>query len=158
MVKASKDFIIIAPITSVANIDIGNLLVEGKLRVGYTSIKEPFLLPDGTKQKFGNIVWLTSFPVERPERNFTKTLANQSYQTYDNLPNVLFIDKCRNIPADYNGIMAVPISFLCSHCDKQFALVDGRTLHNSKYAICAGYENTVTGKHEFTRLFVRRRT
>lgn len=157
VVKAGKDFVIVAPITAVLNIYVGNLLAEGKLRFGYTSVKEPFLLPDGSKQKFGNIVWFTSFPVDRHERKLTKTLASQNYQTYDNLPDVLFIDKCRNIPVDYDGIMAVPVSFLCSHNENQFEIVDGRTLHNSKYGICNGYDNTVNGKREFSRVFIRRR-
>lgn len=159
LVERKRDFIIVAPVHALGNKYVGALLVEKKIRVGYTTVSEPFIMPDGSKHKFGNCVWFTSFPVKRdfytPAR--IRTLANHSYQTYDSLPNVLFVDRSRNIPMDYDGIMAVPLSFMCHHNEEQFELVDGRTLHNSEYAILSGYEVTVGGKHKFTRVLIRRR-
>ena len=163
IVEAGKDFIIVAPITAVGNKAIGNYLVEGKLRVGYTRITEPFLRPDGSEQKFGNVVWFTSFPVVREKKlKLTKMLEFDSfdigYVFYDNLPNVLYVPRAKDIPIDYSGIMSVPLSYLQYHDDNDFEIVDGRTLHDSEYGILAGYESKIGGEYKFTRILIRRRT
>lgn len=159
IVERKKDFVIVAPLTAIGNKYVGNLLVEGKLRVGYTPISQAFTMPDGSTQKFGNCVWFTSLPVKRaswkPSNN--RTLDSYAYPRYDTVSDVLFVDRCRNIPIDYKGIMAVPLSFLCHHNEDDYELVDGRILHNSDYAIWGGYEHTINGKHKFTRVLIRRR-
>lgn len=157
--EAGKDFIIVAPIHAVANKYVGRLLVDGKLRIGYTSISHPFTHEDGSKQKFGNIVWFTNLPVKRKQYTPSgkHTVLSRSYPCYDNLPDVIFVDRARNIPLDYKGVMAVPLSFLCHHNEEQFELVDFSTLKDSEYAILSGFEATVDGKNKFSRVLIRRK-
>lgn len=159
IVEAGKDFIVVAPLHAVGNKVLGNYLVEGKLNIGYTRIKEPFRKSDGSEQKFGNCVWFTSFPVHKPSGlNLTKKVADMDYRFYDNpYQQVMYVPRTKDIPVDFDGIMAVPLSYLEHHNPDEFEFVDGRTVHKSEYAILAGSEATIDGKHKFTRLLIRRK-
>jgi hypothetical protein len=44
------------------------------------------------------------------------------YQRYDNY-DAIEIPRVKDIPADYPGVMGVPISFLGKHCPEQFEIV-----------------------------------
>lgn len=45
------------------------------------------------------------------------------YPKYDNY-DAINVDKTRDIPMDYEGVMGVPITFLDKYCPEQFEIVD----------------------------------
>ena len=88
---------------------------ENRLWFGYHAVKE-FMKPDGTVQKFGNITWFTNLEVRRKKHLvLTKNYHEGNYQKYHNF-NAININRLKDIPLDYDGIMGVPITFtkLCS--------------------------------------------
>ena len=50
--------------------------------------------------------------------------AEERYPAFDELNNVINVNKVSDIPADYKGFMAVPITFLDKYNPDQFELID----------------------------------
>ena len=46
------------------------------------------------------------------------------YPTFDELPNVINVNKTNEIPMDYDGYMAVPITFMDKYNPEQFEIID----------------------------------
>lgn len=66
------------------------------------------------------------------EEQTIQTLTNLEravYQTYSNYP-AINVNKVKDIPSDYKGLMGVPVNFLTKHCSSQFRIVD--RLNNPK--------------------------
>ena len=45
------------------------------------------------------------------------------YYKYDNY-DAINVDRVKDIPIDYDGVMGVPITFLDKYCPEQFEIVD----------------------------------
>ena len=52
-----------------------------------------------------------------------KSYTSEEYPKYDNY-DAINVDNCKNIPADYDGVMGVPISFLDKYNPDQFEIVE----------------------------------
>lgn len=67
---------------------------------------------------------------------------------------ILNVNKTKDIPLGYVGLMAAPISYICKHNSKDFDIV-GIAKHgrDHKYDLC---KPVVNGKEKFTRLVIRR--
>jgi hypothetical protein len=80
------------------------------------------------------------------------------YRRYDNY-DAIEIPRVKDIPADYPGVMGVPISFLDKHCPEQFEIV-GCTY---SYGRPDGWDESVrmspfvNGRETFKRIFIRHR-
>lgn len=78
----------------------------------------------------------------------TKKYNKNEFFKYDNY-DAINIDKTKNIPCDYNGVMGVPLTFLDKYNPKQFKIVgfrkgiDGDYLHYN-------------GKYPYTRVLIKR--
>ena len=98
-----------------------------KMWLGYNLVKE-FIQPDKTVKKFGNICWFTNLNTKK--RNETlilyKTYNPTDYPTYDNY-DAINVDKVKDIPIDYMGVMGVPITFMDKHNPKQFEILAAMT-------------------------------
>ena len=80
---------------------------------------------DGNKYiTLGNTCWFTN--KEHKRRNEELALCakynKDDHPTYDNY-NAINVDKVRDIPRDYDGIMGVPISFLDKYNPEQFEII-----------------------------------
>jgi len=95
-----------------------------KMWLGYNLVKE-FIQPDKTVKKFGNICWFTNLNTKK--RNETlilyKTYNPTDYPTYDNY-DAINVDKVKDIPMDYFGVMGVPITFMDKYNPEQFEIID----------------------------------
>ena len=98
--------------------------VDMKMWLGYNLVKE-FIQPDKTVKKFGNICWFTNLNTKK--RNETlilyKTYNPTDYPTYDNY-DAINVDKVKDIPIDYFGVMGVPITFMDKYNPEQFEIID----------------------------------
>jgi hypothetical protein len=71
------------------------------------------------------------------------------------------VDKTKEIPMDYDGVMGVPITFLDKYNPEQFEIV-GWSRHN-EYDMDGGYwlggknDATINGKDVYRRILIRRR-
>lgn len=82
-----------------------------------------FITPEGIIQQFGNICWFQNLvDIERPYIQLNKEFNAEDYLVYDNYAAVN-VNRVRDIPKDYNGLMGVPITFLDKYNPKQFKLI-----------------------------------
>jgi hypothetical protein len=85
--------------------------------------------------KFRNVCWFTNLDISKRHEELIlyRKFTADNYPSYDNY-DAIEVDKVKDIPCDYDGIMGVPITFLEKHNPDQFEIVgvtqswsDGRT-------------------------------
>lgn len=157
IMEAEKKFVIIGNMNAITYKEVFRLIKENKIWLGVSNGAKEYVTPDGTMQKMGNTCWFTNLEHGRrhaPLRLMTmqdnikyskhKEIKGKEYQQYDNY-NALEIPFTDAIPSDYEGIMAVPISFLEKYSPEQFEIL-GITQRNDdpfkikKYAV-SEYKN-----------------
>jgi hypothetical protein len=91
----------------------------------------------GNYTRLGNSCWFTTIDhgkrheplrlmTEADNLRFGRAMSGKSaYERYDNY-DAIEVPVVRAIPADYAGVMGVPISFLDKHCPEQFEIVKFR--------------------------------
>lgn len=123
-----KDFIIVGSINAVTYKSVFPMFKTGQIRTGHTTLSR-FITPDGTVKDLGSTPWFTTLPVERQELELTATYNPTDYPTYSNY-QAINVNRVKDIPSDYKGLMGVPINFMIKHCSSQFRIVD--RLNNPK--------------------------
>lgn len=137
-----KDFLIIGPITAIRDKTIFPYLKYGHFRLGCTRPKY-FRTPAGETAVLNNCRWFTTFPVDRPPLPLTKKYNPAEYPRYDDT-DAINVDRYPDIPADYPGIMGVPLTFAEAFCPRQFELITTGRFH-------------VNGEEKYERILIRRR-
>ena len=121
----NKKFIIIGNQNAITYKEIFPYIKNNQLWLGMNFVKS-FEKPNGDIQKFGNISWFTNVPYvyERKPLILTKSYYDNpsAYPKFDNF-DAINVDKVADIPMDYDGIMAVPITFLDKYCPTQFEII-----------------------------------
>ncbi len=161
LIQYNKKFLIIGNDNAITYKEIFKLIKENKVWLGYDRVKK-FHKPDGSTQKFGNVGWFTNLDVEKRHEDmiFYKTYnGNESdFPKYDHY-DAINVDRIKNIPMDYKGIMGVPITFLHKYNPKQFEIIDGL----NRYSILSGptkktkgkYLSQVNGKPIYVRIVIK---
>ncbi len=103
--------------------EIFPLIKDNKIWLGYNHVKE-FIKPDGTTQKFGNILWYTNFDIKKRHEKLIlyKRYNEIDYPRYENYDGI-DVNKVADIPVDYNGCMGVPDSFLQQYNPDDFEII-----------------------------------
>lgn len=177
LVDHDKKFIIIGSMNAITYKDFFPYLKEGKVWLGNKQGGFEFEVPmdfeqnntyikDGKKfAKFGNISWFTNLDIAKRHENLLlfKTYNSDDYPTYDNF-HAIEVGKVKDIPADYDGVMGVPISFLDKHNPSQFEIVasdyqikqgEVPELINDKWE--GKYDRAyLNGKRMYSRLFIKK--
>lgn len=124
LMKHNKKFLIIGNKNAVTYKDFFQLLKDNKVWTGCTNVKD-FLQPNGDIKKFGNIGWFTNLKTFNQHQKIAlqKVYIPELYPRFDNIPSVININKIKDIPVNYNGWMAVPITILDKDAS-QFEIVD----------------------------------
>lgn len=136
LVQYEKRFVIIGSQNCVAYKDIFPLIVQNKLWLGYNWGAQIFRVPmslernntfvqDGVKYaKFGNMCWFTNLDTKKRQEDLIlyKTYSFEEYPTYCNF-DAINVNKVADIPCDYDGMMGVPITFLCNYNPMQFEII-----------------------------------
>lgn len=73
----------------------------------------------------------------------------EKYPKYDNY-DAINIDKCNEIPCDYQGYMGVPITFLDKYNPEQFEIIKFRKGNDDK-------DLSVNRKCPYFRIIIRRK-
>lgn len=75
----------------------------------------------------GNVCWFTNLDIAKRHEDmilYKRYQNNESdYPFYDNY-RAINVDKCSDIPKDYDGYMGVPITFLNKYNPNQFKIID----------------------------------
>lgn len=174
LIEYNKKFIIIGRETAITYKEIFTLLRDGIVWLGYNNGDMEFLVPDyyepretryreenGQKYRsLGNIIWLTNIDIPKRHDDIIvyKSYSPEEYQKYDNY-DAININKIADIPADYDGVMGVPITLFHKHNPEQFEII-GLLAGNIKGL--AGIPSKsgkdgpyINGKLKFGRILVR---
>lgn len=170
LVKFDKKFLIIGNVNAITYKEIFELIQSNKAWLGVNLGRgiSGFIVPShynlyGTEVKkdtngnavisTNNCLWLTN--LELPQRhqnlNLTKVyLGNEDkYPKFDNC-NGINVSKTQDIPADYSGLMGVPITFLHKYNPMQFELVRFRKGEDGK-------DLRINGKCPYFRILIKNR-
>ena len=123
LVEYKKSFLIIGNKNAVTYKEFFPLLKNNKIWLGCTNVKE-FLQPDGSIKKFGNIGWFTNLDIVKRHTclHLSKKYSPEEYFDFDNYQGIN-VNKVKDIPYDYDGIMGVPITYLDKHNPDQFEIL-----------------------------------
>jgi hypothetical protein len=125
LMEYDKKFLIVGNMNAITYKEFFPLLKDNKVWRGHDLLKE-FAQPDGSIKKFGNICWFTNLKHKKRNEDIIlyKTYkGNESdYPKYDNY-DAINVDKVKDIPMDYDGVMGVPITFIGSYNPEQFEII-----------------------------------
>ena len=124
LMEHEKKFLIIGNKNSITYKEFFPLLKNDMVWIGYASPSE-FNTPDGMIKKLNGLTrWFTNLDVAKHHEKLIlwKQYSSKEYPTYDNY-DAINVDKVEQIPADYDGIMGVPITFLDKYNPDQFEIV-----------------------------------
>ena len=172
-----KDFIVVGNKNAIGYKDVFPLIKENKMWLGVKSlgVDTYFDMPkayvdelvaykkEGSAYKIinGKIMgrvqtcWFTSFNVRKNDYlELTKEYNESEYPKYDNY-DTINVDKTKDIPKDYDGVMGVPITFLDKYNPSQFEIVgiDRYVADNPHY----GRRFTLNGKKIYARILIKRK-
>lgn len=159
--KENKSFLIIGPLNAVTYKEVFPYVREGKIWSGYNNVRH-FKQPDGSDKQMNNTFWFTNMPNRclTDELILTKTMNTYTYPLCD-FHDAIYVDRVDNIPSDYDGCMAVPISlFQGKFNPNQFEIIGC----SYRYGEPIGYHYdgkpfgfSVNGKEEYKKLFIKRK-
>ncbi len=182
LIKYDKKFIIIGPWNAVTYKEIFPLIKENRVWLGYgfNAGNAYFSVPSGMNEyaagvydkktglvKFRNVTWFTNLDHAKRHENLImyKRYSPEDYPRYDNY-DAINVDKTKEIPMDWNGVMGVPITFLDKHNPDQFEII------GSDYDIKEGLiphllipewhgkidRGYIRGIRKFSRIMIRNRS
>jgi len=99
--------------------------------------------------RVSGVHWFTNLDHEKHHKDMIlyRTYNPDDYPKYDNY-DAINVDKTKDIPVDYAGVMGVPITFLDKHNPDQFEIVKFRKGDDDK-------DLTVGGKYPYMRILIR---
>jgi len=145
LMEFDKKFLIIGNQNAISYKEIFEFVKEDRIWLGYNNGDMAFIVPDyyeardtrfwiddsGRKwRSLGNACWYTNLDISKRHEDLVlyETYSPEKYPTYVNY-DAIDVSQTKDIPADYDGAMGVPITFLDKHNPKQFEIIgSSRTL------------------------------
>ena len=163
LIEYEKEFIIIGHQNAITYKDIFKLIKEDRLWLGYgfkggaaffIANYEDYASETSHQQgciRVSGVVWFTNIEtVKRHEELILyKKYSPEEYPKYDNY-DAINVDKTNEIPADYDGIMGVPITFLDKYNPDQFEIVKFRKGNDER-------DLSINGKCPYFRILIQKR-
>ena len=159
LVENNIQFLILGPETLVSGKNCFNYFKNSQIHYGFT-MPHNFLTPDGDMRKLNNVCWLTSLP--RKDNDPLPLILSYSPNIHLHADNYdcINVDKLADIPYNYYGPIAVPITYMKKHCAAQFKILGTTkkdmqgvpTINNNRKE----YGVFVNGKKKFARIFIQR--
>lgn len=136
LMKCEKKFVIIGHQNALTYKEIFPLIKENRLWLGYgfpgnaahfASNYEDIATAGDHKEgmiRISGVHWFTNMDIAKRHEPLIgyKTYDPITYPSYDNF-DAIEVSKTADIPVDYEGVMAVPITFLHKHNPDQFEIV-----------------------------------
>lgn len=170
LVKYEKKFLIIGNVNAITYKEIFKLIQENKAWLGINLGRgvSGFIVPEhyelyGTEARIddlgnrvispNNCLWLTNLDIPNRHKDILLTkkyFGNEAeYPKYDNF-NAINVDKTKDIPLDYKGVMGVPITFLHKFNPDQFEIIKFRKGDDEK-------DLSINGKCPYFRILIKNR-
>lgn len=178
LMEYEKKFLIIGNMNAIAYKETFSLMQKDEMWVGYNNGEKEFVVPDyyeprktryredgGIKYRsMGNTYWFTNLDIHKRHEDIIlyRIYSEQDYPTYDNY-NAINVDKTKDIPVDYNGIMGVPITFIDKYNPNQFEILNAneyRTNENvsiKPHGLIKDKDGCVNGENKYVRIVIKRR-
>ena len=193
IVEADKKFVIVGSKNAITLKEVFPLIKANKMWVGTTSFNKDMLFispeevdptkkPSSATRTVDGIVYLRSpsvwysnldhgrrhqpLPLMTMQDNIKfskhKEIKGKEYQKFDNYDaiNIPFTDA---IPSDYDGAMAVPISFLDKYSPEQFEIISSNdiitnnTMPFKEHGLIKDKDGTINGVPTYVRLVIKKR-
>lgn len=143
LMKHEKKFLIIGNINACSYKKFFPLIRDNKVWIG-SNRPSVFNTPEGTTVKLSGITrWYTNLDLAKRHEKLIlwKKYTADEYPKYDNY-DAINVNRVCDIPADYDEVMGVPITYLDKHNPEQFDLIG--TLRDS-----------VQGKLLYARILIK---
>jgi len=162
LVAHKKKFLIIGHQNAIGYKEIFKLIKANKVWLGYgfkggaahfiNVSYEDYATASDHKEgmiRVSGVHWFTNLDHEKHHKDMIlyRTYNPDDYPKYDNY-DAINVDKTKDIPVDYAGVMGVPITFLDKHNPDQFEIVKFRKGDDDK-------DLTVGGKYPYMRILIR---
>ena len=193
IVEADKKFVIVGSKNAITLKEVFPLIKANKMWVGTTSFNKDMLFispeevdptkkPSSATRTVDGVVYLRSpsvwysnldhgrrhqpLPLMTMQDNIKfrkhKEIKGSEYQKFDNYDaiNIPFTDA---IPSDYDGAMAVPISFLDKYSPEQFEIISSNdiitnnTMPFKEHGLIKDKDGTINGVPTYVRLVIKKR-
>jgi len=106
--------------------------------------------------RVSGVVWFTNLDIAKRHESlvlFKRYKGNEhEYPHYDNI-DAINVDKVRDIPFDFDGLMGVPVTFVDKYNPDQFDIVGNE--YDLNVSKGRGY---IKGKRIYSRIFIRNKT
>ena len=136
LMKYEKKFLIIGHQNAISYKEIFPLIMQNKLWLGYgfkggaghfISHYEDIATAGDHREgmiRVSGVTWFTNLEIKKRHEELIlyKTYSPEEYPKYDNY-DAIEVGKTENIPADYYGIMGVPLTFLDKYSPDQFEIL-----------------------------------
>ena len=171
LIEYDKKFIILGNVNAISYKEVFNLIKENKIWLGASiksgdrefGVPNDYPLEAATCREDSNgnrfirvkgVRWFTNLDYAdrySHEVNLTKIYKPTDYPKYDNF-DAINVNKVKDIPMDYYGLIGVPITFLDKYNPNQFEIVGNEYDFDIK-----GGRACVYGKRMYSRIFIRRK-
>lgn len=174
LVEHEKKFLVLGHQNAITYKEIFLLIRDNKIWLGAdNSGTKWFEVPNGyeiaTKSRtkivdgrkyfsMGSIMWYTNLDIKKRHEDLIlyKKYSPEEYPKYDNY-DAIEVSKYAEIPADYKGVMGVPVTFLNKYNPKQFEILGSNRGVGQDANKIYGRGSYLGGKETFKRLFIRNR-
>lgn len=125
LTKHEKRFLILGNINAIKYRNIFPMFMNNKIWLGYNNAGMKFNVLNQEKLQNVRAIWYTNLKTGKKNGFIPlhKKFNPKYYETFDNYINIININKTSDIPIDYKGIMAVPISFFIKYNSEQFEIL-----------------------------------
>ena len=160
LVEYERKFLIIGTWNAITYKEIFKLIQENKIWIGINSNRNfsGFIVPKhyslyGTEARVdengnrivstNNTCWFTNLDITKRHEELIlyQKFDPELYPTYDNY-NAIEVSRTKDIPIDYKGVMAVPITFLDKYNPDQFEILGIMDRENSSGLRIKKYEKS----------------
>ena len=124
IMKYNKKFLVIGNKNAINYNNIFFYIKDNKMKIGYERPNE-FDTPQGTTMKLNGLCrWFTNLDVKekRNTLKLTKKFDKSFYYKLENF-DVINVDKVKDIPFDYDGVIAVPITYIDYYDEKEYEII-----------------------------------
>ncbi|MBI5653206.1 MAG: modification methylase [Chloroflexi bacterium] len=173
LIGYDKKFLIVGTWNAITYKEIFKLVKENKIWIGINSNRNfsGFIVPKhyslyGSEARVdengnrivstNNTCWFTNMDNAKRHEDLIlfKKYNKTNYPKYDNY-DAIEVSKTADIPADYKGVMGVPVTFLDKYNPEQFEIIGSNRGVDQDPNRVYGRGSLLNGKETFKRLFIR---
>jgi len=166
LIKYKKKFVIIGHQNAITYKEIFKLIKDNKMWLGYgfkggaghfiNKHYEDYATANDHKEgmiRVSGVTWFTNLEIKKRHEDLILYKSyyenKKEYPTYDNY-DAINVDKTKDIPRDYKGIIGVPVSFLDKYNPEQFEIIGNE--YDLNIPKGRGYIN---GQRMYGRIFIK---